>query len=266
MWNSSGSNKVRNLLGALSGLVLLLSLSACETAQIEVRMPPRLVYQEAEALMDENLMQDAITKFKEVALQNTGTRLGSFAYLRLAEIYVGQREWEDAKTNYRLFLAQNNNSHLTPYVLFRLMKANHENSYTGTLFPEREIDRDMEPNLALIRNFKRFYFLYPQSRFIEESREYYRDAVKSLAAHEHMVGDYYFDRGLFNAAASRYAYLLRNFPRYPESRAVLGRLITAYRLDQQPERAEEMERIRKRLFSGLKKATPSLAQRDDARQ
>ena len=200
-------------------------------------------------MADEELYKDALDKFKEVADQNPGTRLGSFAHLRMAEIHMIKGEWNEAKEQYRLFLVLNTKTHLTPYVLYRLMKANHENSFTGILIPEREIDRDMGPNRDLIKNFKRFYFLYPKSIFIDESRGYYREAISTLAEYERMVGEYYFKRGLYNAAASRFAYLLKTYPNYKETGQVLEMLIKAYEENQQPEAASEMIRIRDQLLA-----------------
>lgn len=233
------------LLGVLLGLGALMG---CTGAQPRVQMPARVLYLEGQQLADQQLYADATTKLQRVVDEHPGSRMAGFAYLRLAEINAEQGNWAEAQTNYELFLGTGSRTHLTPWVLYQLMRAQHEHSYTGLFFPEREIDRDMEPNRRIITQYKRFYLLYPQSMFLEEITGYYRAARETLAAHEHLVADFYFGRQFYNAAASRYLYLLRNYPAYPERRAVLRRLIESYRRNQQPELAEEMQAIYERHF------------------
>ena len=243
----------------LACLVYLISAVAflgCTPAQPEVKIPERILYLEAQVLEDKGLLSEATTKYQQVVTQNSGSRLATFSHLKSAEIKLRQEEWRDAETNYKLFLSANSNSHLTSFVLFRLLKAHHENSYTGLFFRDREIDRDMEPNRQTISEFQRLYFLYPNSRYMKEARLYYRSARETLADHELLVADYYYRHGLYNAAASRYLYLLRNFPEYPHSTAVLDRLIESYRRNQQPELAGEMERFRSQQ-SGASVTQPS---------
>jgi outer membrane protein assembly factor BamD len=228
-------------------LLVALALGACETARPKVKPPARLAYYEAQALKDQELYSEAITKFQEVADQNQGSLLGSFAYLQLADVYSRQEDWLKAETNYRLFLGANQTTHLTPYVLYNLVKVNHNRSFVGVLFPTREVDRDQTPNRLIIQEYNRFFFLYPTSVFLDEVRGYALDARLSLAEHERMVANFYFERGHYNAAAARYLYVLRNYPNYPESKGVLEQLVQAYRRNQQPEEAAEMERLLKQL-------------------
>ena len=236
------------LLAALA--VAAMGLAACESTSSTVKKPARAVYLEGEEFADQELWSEAVTKFQEVIDQNPGTLLGAFAYLKMADVQFAQEEWKDAETNYRLFLASNRNSHMTPYVLFRVMSVAHKTSFTGLLFPEREVDRDMEPNRGIIREYKRFFFLYPNSKFIDQAKFFFRDARISLAKHERVVADFYFGREHYNAAASRYLYLLRTYPNFHDAQDVLENLIESYRRNQQPELAMEMERLYKRRFEG----------------
>jgi len=224
------------------------ALGGCESTQPKSKEPARLLYLQAQALGDQDLYSDAIEKYNKVIEQNPGTLLASFAYLKLAEINELQEKWEEAETNYRIFLTLHRNSGMTSYVLYRLIVAQHERSFTGVFFKEREVDRDMAPNRKIMREYTRFFFLYPKSVFLDEVSTYYRSAQKTLAEYEQLVGEFYFDRGLYNAAAFRFYHLLRNFPDYPNTEAILIDLIKAYRRNQQPELAEEMERILQERF------------------
>lgn len=225
-----------------------LALTGCETAAPKFRIPARISYMEAEGLENEGVISEAIEKYQQIADENTGTLLGTFSFLKMADLNFELSNWEEAETNYRLFLTTNQNSHLTSYVLYKLVVVQHRKSITGLFFPSREIERNMEPNRRIIQEFQRFFFLYPNSVFLKEIRSYLGEAHLALAAHEHMVADFYFERDQFNAAVSRYLYLLKNFPNYPESEEVLKRLILSYRRNQQPELADELERFYKTGF------------------
>ncbi|MDH5752524.1 MAG: outer membrane protein assembly factor BamD [Deltaproteobacteria bacterium] len=239
-----------------AALALALAATGCQAPQPDVKIPARILYLEGQMQEDQELYSEATTKLKTVVEQNAGSRLGNFANLKMGLIELKKEEWVTAESYFRLFLSGNANSHLTPFVLFQIMKAHHENSYTGLFVRNREIDRDMEPNRQLIREFKRFYFLFPNSMYSQQVREYFRAARESIAEHERLVADYYYDRGLYNAAASRYLYLLRNYPFYQDSEYALEMLIRSYRQNVQPAAAEEMERIYQRIYKNGSAQTP----------
>ncbi len=228
--------------------------AGCESSTDELSAPARILYVQGESLENQGLYSEAVTKFEQLAKQYPGTRLATFSYLKLGEIHSAQQEWLDAETNYRLFLTNNAKSHFTAYLLYRLLTVNHERSFTGLFFKEREVDRDMGPNRQIILEFKRFFLLFPKSIYMEEVTPFFRTARQTLAMHELIVADFYFDKEQFNAAAGRYLYLLKKYPEFPESDSVVEKLIEAYRENQQPEFAEEIERIA-RQRAGLRETS-----------
>ena len=248
--------RVRGLLGTplfMLALVML-ALPGCESVEPKIKIPARVSYMQAEGMENQGILSDAIAKYQEIADQNPGTLLGSFSFLKMGDLNFSLENWEEAEINYRLFLTTNQNSHLTSYILYKLVVVQHRKSITGIFFPSREIERNMEPNRKIIQEFQRFFFLYPNSVFLREIRTYLGEANQALAAHEHMVADFYFERELFNAAVSRYLYLLKKFPNYPDSEVVLKRLIQSYRRNQQPGLAEELERFYKTGFERWRKS------------
>lgn len=243
-WHELSVRLPRGML--LAAALLSAFLGGCENQNpADVLQPARMLYLEAEAGENDGLYAEAIGNYEKIAARFPGTRLAVYAYLKLAEIYSEQKKWVEAETNYRLFLARNANSHLTPYLLYRLLKVNHEKSYTGLVFREREIDRDMEPNRKILLEYKRFFLLYPKSVYLKEVTPFFRAARQTLAQHERLVGDFYFERGQFNASIGRYMYLLRNYPEFEDVDGVLRKLIQAYHNNQQPGFARELERLQK---------------------
>ncbi|MEE8395433.1 MAG: outer membrane protein assembly factor BamD [bacterium] len=230
---------------------IALALAGCSEPVVgKLSKPARLLFVEAESQEDQGIFSEALTNYQKIVDENPGTRLGTLAYLKIAEVKFEQREWVEAETNYRLFLTLNPNSHLTPYVLHRILKVNHEKSFTGLIFPEREVDRDMGPNRQIMLEYKRFFLLYPKSVYLRELTPLYQAAWESLARYEMVVGDYYFERRQYHSAIGRYRTLLRNYPGFEDERTVLSNLIEAHRKNQQPALAAEMERIYNFRYGG----------------
>lgn len=229
-----------------AGLIFLgLSLGAagCAANKDTLQIPARILYFQAESFENDELYSEARARYQSVIDENPGTRLATYAHLKMGDLNSKLGQWSEAETSYRLFLLSNPISPMTRYVLYRLLLVNHENSYTGAIFREREIDRDVSPNRRIILEFKRFSLLYPDSVYMGEIRPIYHAARETLAEYELMVGDYYFSNEHFNAAVHRYMFLLRNFPEYRDIRGVVNKLIQAYRKNQQPEDAAEMQRV-----------------------
>ena len=232
-------------------MVIVLFWGGCETTSELTQKPARLLFIDAESVENQGLLSEAITRYEQLIKENPGTRLATFSYLRVAELQVKLEKWKESETNYRAFLSLHPKSHLTPFILYRLLQVNHERSYTGTFFKAREVDRDMAPNRNIILEYKRFLLLYPKSPYLEEVKPFYRAAISTLAESELMVGDFYFDNEQYNAAIGRYQYLLRNYPHYPKTREVLRRLIEAYKRNNQPEMAKELIRVQSESLGKL---------------
>ncbi len=182
-------------------------------------------------------------RLNELIQQDAGSRLASIAYLKLAELSFARKDWDKAETNYRTFLTLNPSHHLNPYVITQLIVLNYERNVLGAIFKDRDFYRDMEPNRKIIREYQRFFLLYPQNAYLETARQYLGRALADLSEHEKLVSDFYLENEAYRAAASRYLYLLRNYPNYPKKREVARSLILAYRTNNQEELAREIERI-----------------------
>ncbi|MGK5095353.1 outer membrane protein assembly factor BamD [Deltaproteobacteria bacterium TL4] len=230
-------------LSLLVSMFSLLVFQGCAETDAEIRTPAKELYQKAFIAYEEDLLQESEDKFKKLTEEHPGTRLATLAYLKMGDINYQRAKWEDAETNYRLFLTINPNSHLTPYVLNRLIALNYKRNVTGLFFKERSFDRDMDPNNKIIEEYQRFYLMYSQNAYIEEVREYLLKARSDLAEHEYLVGNFYLKQRAYDSAIHRYLYLLRQYPEYPKRLEVGKSLIEAYYSNQQSHLAKEMEKV-----------------------
>ncbi|MBS1256818.1 MAG: Outer membrane protein assembly factor BamD [Deltaproteobacteria bacterium] len=227
-------------------LLLLFSglMQSCtETADTQIRLPSTELYHQAMVSMEDEYYNEALKNFEILVEEHSGTRLATLAHLKMGDLYFIQNKWEEAETSYRQFLLLNPRSHLTPYTLNRLIALNYELNFYGVFFKSRDYDRNMEPNRKLIREYQRFYLLYPKSPYLADVKEYHGRAMSDLAEHELNVANYYFDKEAYHSAIGRYLYLLKNYPSFPRTVHVAERLIEAYRLNRQPELADEMQKV-----------------------
>ena len=191
---------------------------------------------------------EALKNFEILIEEHSGTRLATLSHLKMGDLYFLQNKWEESESSYRLFLLLNPRSHLMPYTLNRLIALNYERNIYGLFAKSRDYDRNMEPNRTLIREYQRFYLLFPQSRYLEDVQAYQSNAMSDLAEHELHVANYYFDKESYHSAIGRYLYLLKHYPSFPRTAQVAERLIEAYRLNQQPELADEMQKVLETLL------------------
>ena len=235
--------------------------SCSETGNIQVRVPSIELYHQAMVALEDEFYQEALKNFEILVDEHSGTRLATLAHLKMGDVYFLQSKWEESEVSYRRFLLLNPHSHLTPYALNRLIALNYERNIYGIFLKSRDYERNMEPNRKLIQEYQRFYLLFPQSPYLEDVKEYRKRAMADLAEHELHVANYYFDKEAYHSAIGRYLHLLKHYPGFNRTGHVAERLIEAYVLNQQPELAQEMQKVLKSLRE--RKLLAQLATREE---
>ena len=202
-------------------------------------------YDAAIEYMDRGSYSLAIPLFQEVIDENPGTRYAAYSYLKLgdANLLSGDSEFDAAETNYRIFLNYSSHSHLVPYVLSRLIEVNYKRNVSTIFGNDYAYSRDSNHFKKIITEYQRFYFLFPDSLYLEEAKEYLNKSIEALAEHEFIIGNWYFDNSLYTPAIARYIYILNRYPNFERKYKVVEKLIIAYRHNQQPTSADELERV-----------------------
>ncbi|MCP4751546.1 MAG: outer membrane protein assembly factor BamD [Proteobacteria bacterium] len=231
----------RCILFYLSVLVALMGCSTIEPETIEQK------YDQAIQHMDTGSYSLAIPLFQGIIDENPGTQYAAYAYLKLgdANLLSGESKYDAAETNYRIFLNYASYSHLVPYVLSRLIELNYKRNTSSLFGEEYAYSRDPGHFNSIIMEYQRFYFLYPNSLYLSDAKEYMDKSIEALAEHEFLIGNWYFDHSLFTPAISRYSYVLSHYPNFNQKDKVVWQLIAAYKKNQQPEKADELERVYK---------------------
>ena len=240
-------NKSINLLVYLTLFIQVFLQSCTDKVEIQIRVPAIELYQKAMVAYEDEFYIEALKNFENLIEEYSGTRLATLSHLKMGDLYFLQQKWEESESSYRRFLMLNPRTHLTPYILNRLIVLNYERNLYGLFVKSRDYDRNMEPNRTLIADYQRFYLLFPQSPYLQEVESYKKRALSDLAEHELHVANYYFNKEAYHSAIGRYLYLLKNYPSFPNTIQVAERLIEAYLLNQQFGHADEMKKVLKTL-------------------
>jgi outer membrane protein assembly factor BamD len=230
--------------GVLILVLMIIFFGGCSSSNEIQTMEEK--YDAAIQYMDKGSFGQATPLFQSIIDQNPGTRYAAYSYLKLADAHIlaeDSGKYDEAETNYRIFLNFNSYSHLVPYVLSKLMELNYKRNTSFFFGREYAFSRDPDHFKKIINEYQRFYFLYPNSLYLKDAETYLKDSIEALAEHELIVGDWYFDHSLFEQAIFRYRYIMREYPNFGGWQRVIEKLIVAYRNNQQPHLADEFQRV-----------------------
>lgn len=224
-------------------ITMIFLYGGCSSKTEELGMAEK--YDAAIQLMDKGRFASAVPLFQSIIEQNPGTRYAAYSYLKIGDAHVlaDDGKEDEAETNYRIFLNFNSYSHLVPYVMSRLMELNYKRNTSFFFGKDYEYSRDPEHFKKIINEYQRFYFLYPNSLYLKDAEKFLNYSIEALAEHELLIGDWYYDHALFDQAISRYRYIMKEYPNFDGWKRVVEKLITAYRKNQQPQLADEFQRV-----------------------
>lgn len=150
----------------------------------------------------------------------------------------GAENYTRAESRYRDFLNRFPTSDRADYAQFQVANSLAERA-------ERP-DRDQTVTRQAVEAYRDLMRLYPESEHVEEARAKLVEMRNRLAAHEWMVGNFYYRFGLHSAAINRFEYLLDHFERYGETDRVLYHLGKSYLVVEKPDEARQaFQRLRR---------------------
>lgn len=115
------------------------------------------------------------------------------------------------------------------YYLKGLVNFNQGKGLLDRYLPMDESERDPGSALAAFQDFSDLVTRFPESKYVEDSRQRMLYLRNNLARHEVHVADYYMRREAYLAAANRAKYVIENYPRTPAVPDALMVMVRAYR-------------------------------------
>ena len=148
--------------------------------------------------------------------------------------------WAELKTGDCHFLNKDYVEAIAAYEEFKKIHPTHEEiqyvqyqigiAYFNQMLT---LDRDQTSTMKALANFEYLVANYPPSLFTQKANEKIGACRKRLADHEFYIGNFYYKKGRFRAAASRFEGLLGKFPKMSEEDKTLFLLGKSYlELDQ----------------------------------
>lgn len=127
--------------------------------------------------------------------------------IKRGEAYFEKEEYAEALTEYSRFLEMYRTHVLAPYAAFRV----------GEVYLKmgKSIDRDPEPIQKAITAFERVRKDFPGSRYDAQALEKLDECSKWMAEMHLFVGQFYYRRGSYLAAAHRFEQIFKNYPDRP---------------------------------------------------
>jgi len=212
-------------------LSLLLGCSGKGKEIKTIQGDPEILYKQGLDRFNKRDYPEALKKFEELK----SSFPDSPPYTLWAELKVGdchflEDKYVEAIAAYEEFKKIHPGHEEIPYVQFQIGVSYFKQMYT--------LDRDQTPTKKALSTFEYLVANYPPSLFTEKAKEKIGVCKKRLADHEFYIGNFYYKKDKFQAAATRFEGLLEKFPKHPDEDKTLHLLGKSYLELEQWEKAE----------------------------
>jgi outer membrane protein assembly factor BamD len=140
--------------------------------------------------------------------------------MKRGEAFFEKEEYTEALTEYNRFLDLFRGHMLAPYAAFKIGEVH--------LKLAKGIDRDPEPVQKAITAFERVRKDYPGSRYDAQAQQKLEECHNWLAQMHLFVGQFYYRRGSYLAAAYRFEQIIKTYPDRPVAPDALYFLAMSY--------------------------------------
>lgn len=130
------------------------------------------------------------------------------AELLLADSYFFSKKYYEAETAYKEFESLHPGHKKIDYVIFQIGKSN--------FYQEAGIDLPQDPIEEAISYFTMLIQAYPDSKFVQDAKDYIKKCRHLLAQHEVYVGNFYFRTKRYKGAWKRFQYIQQNYKDFPD--------------------------------------------------
>jgi outer membrane protein assembly factor BamD len=213
-------------------LTLLVILSfGCGKKRIDPGLSDEQLYQQAVEMLETKkggfpwifTGTDYKTLFKilkEIQLRDPYSEYSILAELKTADAYFKKGEYEQAAIEYEEFLKRHPGSDEASYATYRLALSHYK--------LVKQPDRDPTSTRDALKWFEFFVEKYPESPLIGKANEKIAECRNRLAMHEISIGNYYWKKKNFKAAANRYNVVVSQYSDTKEFEKALYLLGNSY--------------------------------------
>jgi outer membrane protein assembly factor BamD len=199
-------------------LLPVLAVASCHRKSPALTEPIDQLYQSALHKMQKKKYFAARSLFQtlQARIPQEDRELLPLVQLKLADSYFlsgGVLNLGEALTAYRNFLTYYPQREEAAYAQFQVGMS----LFGQVLAP----DRDQELTFKAITEFEKVEHLYPDSPYVGKAQDQILQCREKLAAHNFVVGSFYYRRKNFLGAADRYRVILEKYPQYSRTEETL---------------------------------------------
>jgi|SRR5208283_3303850 len=222
---------------ALSLIVLLFLLVSCGGKAVKKEEPydPQGNISRAEEDISKEEYAEARKLLLEVKNRDTTKNFAPTAQLKIADSYIKDGEFDSGIDEYRKFIELYPDNQYAYYAQYQIGMA-----YFNQI---ESPDRGSGEAKKALQEFIKAKERYPRSPYKEAIELRIEKCKNIMADSEFMVGEYYYKKGSFSAAAGRFEYLLKTYPNYKGEDETLFLLGKCYSALLNKEKAEEFLKI-----------------------
>lgn len=195
--------------------------SACSAVIIDNDSPVEAQFAEGERLLQKDRYIEAVERFRILKSRYPYSKYAALATLKIGDAHFQEEAFIEAASAYKIFRELYPKHELASYALYRIGEC-HYNLIPGTM------DRDLEPATSAIEAYSQLTKDYPAAAERKDAETKITELRGKLADREQYVGNFYFIREQYQAAASRYKYLMEKFPGNPYREEALYRLAFSF--------------------------------------
>ncbi len=225
-------------------LVALVFLWGCSAETIDNDSPPEKQYAEGERLLSKDRYLEAVERFRILKSRYPYSKYAALATLRIGDAHFQEEAYIEAASAYKVFRELYPKHEQAAYALHRIGES-HFNEVPSA------IDRDLDSAYSAINAYTQLLKDYPGSEHAKDADKKIHELRGKLAEKENYVGNFYFKRELYEAAAGRYALLVDTYPNYGYNREGLYRLAYSYeRMGEYRKAQDAIERLDREFSDG----------------
>ena len=213
---------------------LATTIAACTSSPDEIeRVPdrsPQAQYTEAKNSLNNKMYNRAITILSGLESRYPFGPLTRQIQLDLMFAYYKSGQFAQALPAIDRFIKLNPNHPQLDYVFYLRGLVNMETGVNAfqDFFGVENADKDMATGREAFNDFKKVIDQYPDSKYVDESKQRMVTLLDKLARHEVVIARYYLRRAAYVAAINRCKYVMEYYPQSSSLVPALEVLVEAY--------------------------------------
>lgn len=203
----------RNFIIIFLLFLLIISCAGKPAVKPPEEFDPEKTFEMANEQLEKKDYEKARAAFLEIKNRDFSRKFAPLAQLRIADSYVREDEYELAIAEYKKFIEAYPEHRYAPYAQYQIAMV-YFNQIEG---PERGYGGAAKA----LEEFEKLKKMYPRNPYKDEIKLRIEKCRNIIAEYEYLVGGFYYKKGSYNAAISRFEGLLENYPEYRKEAEVL---------------------------------------------